>query len=103
MRNPTERPLRITHHELRERLSRGGLEMRRRFGYMEQLRPDDLEEIVAAAPVAFVPLGTYEHHGWHLPVGFDGVKAQALCGRVAERTGGVVLAQFWYGIGVGGV
>jgi creatinine amidohydrolase len=70
---------------------------------MEQLRPDDLEAILAAAPVAYVPLGTFEHHGWHLPVGFDGVKAQALCRRVAERTGGVVLPPFWYGIGGGHV
>src|SRR5438067_12533085 len=77
--------------------------MRRRFGYMEQLRPDDLEEIVAAAPVAFVPLGTSEHHGWHLPVGFDGVKAYALCQRVAERTGGIVLPTFWSGSGGGHV
>jgi creatinine amidohydrolase len=50
-----------------------------------------------------VPLGTFEHHGWHLPVGFDGVKAYALCRAVAERTGGVVLPPFWYGIGGGHV
>src|SRR5438093_392223 len=73
------------------------------FGPLEQLRPDDLEAILAQSPVAFVPLGTYEHHGWHLPVGFDGVKAAALCRRVAERTGGVVLPTFWYGIGGGHV
>ena len=36
-------------------------------------RPDDLEAALAAAPVAYVPLGTYEHHGWLLPVGFDGI------------------------------
>jgi creatinine amidohydrolase len=70
---------------------------------MEQLRPDDLEAILVEAPVAYVPLGTYEHHGWHLPVGFDGVKASALCRRVVERTGGVVLPAFWYGIGGGHV
>jgi creatinine amidohydrolase len=77
--------------------------MPRPHGLFEQLRPDDLEAILDQAPVAYVPLGTYEHHGWHLPVGFDGVKAYALCRRVAERTGGVVLPPFWYGIGGGHV
>jgi creatinine amidohydrolase len=77
--------------------------MRRHYGLFEQLRPDDLEEILAQAPVAYVPLGTFEHHGWHLPIGFDGVKAYALCRRTAERTGGAVLPPFWYGIGGGHV
>lgn len=65
--------------------------------------PDDLEAALDAAPVAYVPLGTYEHHGWHLPVGFDGIKAHALCARAAERTGGVVLPTFFYGTGGGHV
>jgi creatinine amidohydrolase len=77
------------------------IDMMRRSGLWEQLHPDDLEAILTEAPVAFVPLGTSEHHGWHLPVGFDGVKAYALCRRVAERTGGVVLPTFWYGTGGG--
>ncbi len=57
----------------------------------------------AEAPVAFVPLGTFEHHGWHLPVCFDGIKAHALCERVAQRTGGAVLPTFFYGTGGGHV
>jgi creatinine amidohydrolase len=65
--------------------------------------PDDLEAALCAAPVAYVPLGTCEHHGWHLPVGFDGIKAQALCTRAAERTGGIVLPPFYYGTGGGHV
>ncbi len=70
-------------------------------GQLELLRPDDLEHILDLAPVAFVPLGTYEHHGWHLPVCFDAIKAHALCLRVAERTGGAVLPAFYYGTGGG--
>ena len=35
--------------------------------------PRELEEVLAEAPLAFVPLGTYEHHGFHLPVCFDGI------------------------------
>ena len=73
------------------------------WGRMEQMTPDDLEAVLDAAPVAFVPLGTYEHHGWHLPIGFDAIKAHALCERVAQRTGGAVLPAFFYGTGGGHV
>jgi creatinine amidohydrolase len=67
----------------------------------ELAHPDELQATVEKAPVAYVPLGTYEHHGWHLPVGFDGIKAHALCRRAAEQTGGVVLPAFFYGTGGG--
>jgi creatinine amidohydrolase len=67
----------------------------------EFAHPDDLEAALRQAPVAYVPLGTYEHHGWHLPVGFDGIKAHALCQRAAEQTGGVVFPTFFYGTGGG--
>ncbi|MFW6188869.1 MAG: creatininase family protein [Planctomycetota bacterium] len=71
------------------------------WGNYERLRPDELERLVRAAPVAYWPLGLLEHHGWHLPVGFDGVKAQRLCQRMAARTGGVVLPVMWWGGGGG--
>jgi creatinine amidohydrolase len=67
------------------------------------MHPDDLEKVLEEAPVAFVPLGTFEHHGWHLPICFDGIKAHALCERVAQRTGGAVLPTFFYGTGGGHV
>lgn len=72
-------------------------------GRMEEMSPDELEAVLAEAPVAFVPLGTYEHHGFHLPVCFDGIKAHALCERVARQTGGTVLPTFFYGTGGGHV
>ena len=31
------------------------------WGLMEQMRPDQLEAVLEKAPIAFVPLGTYEH------------------------------------------
>jgi creatinine amidohydrolase len=43
------------------------------------------------APLAFVPLGTLEFHGEHLPLGVDSFEAHALCLRAAELAGGVVL------------
>ena len=69
--------------------------------HYEQLRPDELEKMLRAAPVACWPLGLLEHHGWHLPVGFDGIKAERICIRIAERAGGVVLPVMWWG-GLGG-
>jgi len=73
------------------------------WGRMEKMTPDDLEAVVAKTPVAFVPLGTFEHHGYHLPVCFDGINAHALCQRAAAQTGGVVLPTFFYGTGGGHV
>jgi creatinine amidohydrolase len=69
----------------------------------ETAHPDDLEATLAEAPIAYVPLGTFEHHGWHLPIGFDGIKAHALCWRAAQETGGVVLPTLYYGTGGGHV
>jgi creatinine amidohydrolase len=57
----------------------------------EEMRPDELEALVAQRPLAWVPVGTLEWHGAHLPVGLDALKAHALCLRCAERAGGVVL------------
>ena len=71
------------------------------WGRYEELRPDQLEALVAESPVAYWPLGLLEHHGWQLPLGLDGVKAQRLCERLAEATGGVVLPVMWWG-GEGG-
>lgn len=62
-----------------------------------ELCPDDLARSVSETPVAFWPLGLIEHHGWHLPVGFDGLKAERLCIRIAEHTGGVLLPTGWWG------
>jgi len=47
----------------------------------EELRPDQLAALIRESPVAFWPLGLLEHHGWHLPVGFDGLKAERICRR----------------------
>ena len=63
----------------------------------ETLRPDALAAGVDSAPIAVWPLGLIEHHGWHLPVGYDGLKAERICIQVAEQTGGVILPTMWWG------
>jgi len=68
-----------------------------RWGHFEDLRPDQLQEIVDARPIAWWPLGLLEHHGYALPAGFDGVKAKRFCERIAAKAGGVVLPVMWWG------
>ncbi len=72
-----------------------------RWGRLEELRPDELEEIMRERPVVYWPLGLIEHHGWHLPVGFDGIKVEKLCLRLVRKTGGLLLPVMWWG-GEGG-
>ena len=57
----------------------------------ERLHPAELEALVAAAPIAWVPVGTLEFHGPHLPFGVDAFEAHGLLCRAADRAGGVVL------------
>ena len=67
----------------------------------QECRPDELAEIVRDAPILFWPLGLIEHHGWHLPLGLDGIKAERICQLIAQRTGGLLLPTMWWG-GEGG-
>ena len=67
----------------------------------EELRPDQLEAQLDESPIAFWPLGLLEHHGWHLPIGFDGIKAHRTCQRIAEQTGGLIVPTMWWGGGGG--
>ena len=67
----------------------------------ELLRPRQLDQILAAAPVAMFAFGSLEWHGRHLPVGLDAIKAHELLLGLAKRTGGVVLPPFFVGTGGG--
>ncbi len=63
----------------------------------ESLLLRELEEEVRSRPIAYLPLGSLEWHGQHLPVGTDGLKAYAICSRARRITGGVVLPPLYYG------
>jgi len=63
----------------------------------ERLRPAHIRERREACPVVYVPLGTLEWHGFHNPVGLDGVKMHALCCRCAQEGGGLVFPTLFYG------
>ncbi|UCH35029.1 MAG: creatininase family protein [Armatimonadota bacterium] len=63
----------------------------------ELLLPHEWVRMRKHVPVAYLPLGRLEWHGRHLPLGLDAVKAHALCLRMADRTGGVVMPPLFYG------
>jgi creatinine amidohydrolase len=67
----------------------------------ELMLPWQLREAVAKSAVAYIPLGTFEWHCEHLPVGLDALTAHGLCLRAAMQTGGVVLPALHYGTGGG--
>ncbi len=52
---------------------------------LEELSPADLERLLANRPVVILPFGTIEWHSYHLPLGLDSLKAQALCEQLASR------------------
>lgn len=68
------------------------------WGHYTNLTPEHLAHIRAASPVAYLPWGALEWHGPHLPLGVDGIIAQALSERLAERTGGVLFPTTWWSI-----
>lgn len=68
------------------------------WGRYAELRPDQLDAIVATAPVAYLPWGALEWHGPHLPFGLAGFTAEGVAERAVQRTGGVLLPTTWWPI-----
>ncbi len=65
----------------------------------ERLHPAELRAVLEESPLAFVPIGTLEFHGEHLPAGVDSFEAHALCQRAARLSGGVVLPPVYLACG----
>jgi len=61
-------------------------------------RPGQFEEAIKNCPLALVPIGSLEWHGQHLPLGFDGVKAEAILRKVGDALdGGVLFPTMFHG------
>jgi len=56
-----------------------------------ELLPDEFRKRLAAKPIAYLPLGTLEWHGEHLPLGTDALISEGLMVQAARRLGGIVL------------
>lgn len=61
-----------------------------------EAKPAELAERLASCPALLVPLGTVEYHGNHLPLGLDGLKAEAIADEAARRSGAVVGPLNWW-------
>ena len=62
-----------------------------------ELTPTEFRQRLAQAPIAYLPLGTLEWHGEHLPLGSDGLQSEGFMTRLAERVGGIVLPMLFLG------
>ncbi|MCL1806131.1 MAG: creatininase family protein [Oscillospiraceae bacterium] len=63
----------------------------------QELLPHELIERVNDCPIAYLPLGTLEWHGFHLPYGVDMLLPLEAFKRMASRVGGVVLPPLFLG------
>ena len=63
----------------------------------EEMFPDDLKIALREFPVAYVPVGSLEWHGRHLPFGNDALKAHGILVRTAQKYGGVVVPPTYWG------
>lgn len=64
--------------------------------YLE-LKPDQFLQRITELPLAYLPLGTLEWHGTHLPLGSDALQSEALFLELAQECGGVVLPPLFLG------
>lgn len=62
-----------------------------------RLRPDEIRARREACPVVYIPIGTLEWHGRHLPVGADALQAEGLAIRCAQTGGGLAFPPLYYG------
>ena len=62
-----------------------------------ELTPQQFRDRIAAAPIAYLPLGTLEWHGEHLPLGSDGLQSAGFFIGLARQAGGIVLPMLFLG------
>lgn len=61
-----------------------------------ELPPHRLQGAWTECPVAIWPIGALEWHGSHLPLGLDGIVAEAFSERLQAAVGGVLLPTLWH-------
>lgn len=62
-----------------------------------ELRPEEFRQRLQQNPLAYLPLGTLEWHGEHLPLGADAIQSEALMIHCAQKYGGIVLPPLFLG------
>ena len=64
----------------------------------ERLKPGEFEKRLKECPVAYLPLGTLEWHGTHMPLGADGLQSRGFFERLARKIGGIVFPMLFMGV-----
>jgi creatinine amidohydrolase len=62
-----------------------------------ELTPREFTKRLSEVPVAYLPLGTLEFHGEHMPLGADGIQPFEFFQEVAAEIGGIVLPALFLG------
>jgi len=62
-----------------------------------ELTPQEFKERLLKAPIAYLPLGTLEWHGRHMPLGADGLISSGFFIELARKIGGIVLPMLFIG------
>jgi len=65
----------------------------------DEMLPHEFRACLKEKPLAYLPLGTLEWHGEHLPIGSDAIQCEALMVECARRYGGIVLPPLHVGPG----
>ena len=63
----------------------------------ESMVPEDLRNILASVPLAYLPIGPLEWHGEHLAYGCDPIRAAWLLENLWKEVGGVLLPTLYLG------
>jgi len=64
----------------------------------DELTDPDIGAALAARPLVLLPCGSTEQHGPHLPTGTDYFASLAICDRVVQEIGGLVLPGMQFGV-----
>ncbi|MCK5343563.1 MAG: creatininase family protein [Candidatus Heimdallarchaeota archaeon] len=65
--------------------------------FYTELNPLEFEKRLLYAPIAYLPLGTLEWHGDHLPLGTDGLISSGFFRELARKVGGIILPMLFLG------
>jgi creatinine amidohydrolase len=66
---------------------------------LETLFPQEIAGRLEARPILVLPFGTIEWHSHHLPLGLDGIVAEALGERIADRSDAVLCPVSYWAVG----
>jgi len=64
----------------------------------EEMFPHEFKTALEHNPLAFLPLGSMEYHGYHNALGLDSLKAWKICQLAAQKIGGIVFPPLYLGV-----